>query len=297
MTTIALQAGTARAEIALNGGEARAWAIADRSLLWRPDPAYWADTAPILFPIVGWTAGGRVRIGDSFYPLGLHGFARHADFTVTRQAPAAVRLELASTATTRILYPFDFRLSVDHVLGETRFTTILTIANVGATPMPYACGLHPGFCWPFAGGSMADYRLRFEHAEVPFVPEISAAGLFLPSQRPVPLEAEILPLTPALFAKEALCFLSAKSRSIRFEHQSGAAIIVETEDFPHFALWSRPGAPFLSIETWTGHGDPQDFAGSLFDKPGMRLLAPGAEARHAATYVYCDGAKAADAMS
>ncbi len=288
MTTIVLQYGKARVEIARYGGEARSWAIADRSLLWRPDPAYWADTAPILFPVVGWTAGGQVRIGDSFYPLGLHGFARHAEFTVTQQAPASVRLELESTAETRRLYPFDFCLSVDYVLSEKRFATILTIANRGAVPMPYACGLHPGFRWPFAGGTLTDYRLRFERPEDPFVPEISATGLFLPSRRPVPLEVEILPLAPELFAKEALCFLDAKSRSIRFEHKSGAAIIVEVEDFPYFALWSRPGAPFLSIETWTGYGDPQDFAGSLFDKPGMRLLAPGTKARHAANYVYRD---------
>ncbi|MGP0061304.1 MAG: aldose 1-epimerase family protein [Beijerinckiaceae bacterium] len=286
MTAIALQTGKASAEIALEGAQARIWTIGGTPLLWRPNPVFWPDTAPILFPVVGWTAGGRVRVGATCYPLGLHGFARHADFAVGLQAPGSVRLDFASNAATRKLYPFDFFFSVEHGLSEMRFATVLTIANRGVTPMPYACGLHPGFCWPFAGGSLTDYRLRFEHAEEPFVPEISTAGLFLPTRRRLPLDGPILPLTPDLFANEALCFLAAKSRFVRFEHESGAAITIEAESFPHFAVWSRPGASFLSIETWTGYGDPENFEGDLFEKPSMLILPPGEQARHAANYIY-----------
>jgi galactose mutarotase-like enzyme len=294
MTRIELRAGRAQVEIAARGAEMRSWTIEGRSLIWQPDPAFWADTAPILFPVVGWTANGRVRVGETFYPLGLHGFARHEDFAIAQQAPDCVRLELLSKAATLAQYPFDFSFSVEYKLSETLLTTALTIANRGAAPLPYACGLHPGFCWPFAGGDPADYRLRFAAVEEPFVPEISDRGLFLPHRRHVPLQkapdGTILPLTPDLFAKEALCFLSARSRSVCFEHEaSGAALVIEVEDFPHFALWSRPGAPFLSIETWTGYGDPHDFAGEIFDKPGMRMLAHGATARHAARYIYVAG--------
>lgn len=286
MPTLSLAAGEARAEIALKGAETRTWTIGGRPLLWRSDPAFWADTAPILFPVVGWTAGGRIRVGETFYPLGLHGFARHADFVVASREPACVRLDLVSNEATRALYPFDFCLSVEHRLRETSLMSSLTLANRGAVPMPYACGLHPGFCWPFSGGNMTDYCVRFEHPEPPFVPQISKAGLFLPGRRPVPLSGTVMPLAPDLFAKEALCFLSAKSRVLRFEHTSGAAISVEAENFPHFALWSRPGAAFLSIETWTGHGDREDFDGDLYGKPSMLILPPGGEARHAAKYVF-----------
>jgi galactose mutarotase-like enzyme len=52
------------------------------------------------------------------------------------------------------------------------------------------------------------------------------------------------------------------------------------------ALWTRPGAPFLCLEAWTGHSDPEGFAGDLFEKPAMRALAPGARARHRAVYRY-----------
>ncbi|HYF55756.1 MAG TPA: aldose 1-epimerase family protein, partial [Salinarimonas sp.] len=80
----------------------------------------------------------------------------------------------------------------------------------------------------------------------------------------------------------ALVLRDARSRWMRLEAPSGAAIAVEAEDFPHLALWTRPGAPFLSLETWTGHADPEGFSGDIADKPGMRLLAPGASAAHRA---------------
>ena len=54
----------------------------------------------------------------------------------------------------------------------------------------------------------------------------------------------------------------------------------------YLVLWTRPGAPFLCLEAWTGYSDPEGFAGDLFEKPAMRSLAPGARARHQAVYRY-----------
>jgi hypothetical protein len=61
---------------------------------------------------------------------------------------------------------------------------------------------------------------------------------------------------------------------------SGASIGMRLEDFPHLAVWTKPGAPFLSLEAWTGHGDPEGFAGELIDKPSMILLPPDAQRSH-----------------
>lgn len=72
---------------------------------------------------------------------------------------------------------------------------------------------------------------------------------------------------------------------MRFEHELGATVTVEVVDIPHFAVGSRPGAAFLSIETWTGHGDPENFKGDLFDKPSTLVLLPAEKARHAANYI------------
>ena len=152
--------------------------------------------------------------------------------------------------------------------------------------MPYACGLHPGFRWPFAGGAPDDYQILFDEREATSVPVISPDGLFTRQSRRAPLDGRKLPLTTTLLEKEALCFLDARSRRLRFGHGSGAAIDIALEDFPHIALWSKPPGRFLSIEAWTGHGDFVDADGDLFAKASMRHLAPGASATHAAKFSF-----------
>ena len=152
--------------------------------------------------------------------------------------------------------------------------------------MPYAIGYHPGFNWPFAGGEKHEHAVVFEHAEDPMVPEIGQAGLPRSTRRPVPMEGRRLSLPDGLIAGTPLCFFNAHSRSVRFESPTGAAIVVEAENYPHFAIWAKAGAPYLSIEEWTGHADPEDFAGELADKPSMLFLAAGAKARHAVKLTY-----------
>src|SRR4051794_34666355 len=100
-------------------------------------------------------------------------------------------------------------------------------------------------------------------------------------RRPVLLEGHRPSDHDSIFANEALCFLDAESRWVSFVDGDGHAITVDVVNFPHLALWNKIGAPFLSIETWTGYGDPHDFDGELFDKPAMLLLAPGDQSRHA----------------
>lgn len=286
MDRIRLQTDGASADVALRGAELRSWEVAGRSLLWSPDPAIWAETAPILFPVVGWTRNARIFVHGRSHPFGLHGFARERPFVVLEQEPARVRLELASSDDTRELYPFDWRLVVEYRLDGPTLVIAMQIHNTGATAMPYACGFHPGFRWPFAGGDPEDYAILFDRPERADVPVISADGLFTHDLRPVPLDGCRLPLSRALMAKEALCFLNVESRELRFSHASGAAITVHLEDFPHVALWSRTGGRFLSIEAWTGHGDYVDADGDLFRKPSMRHLPPGSVGRHAAKFSF-----------
>ena len=150
----------------------------------------------------------------------------------------------------------------------------------GRRPLPYALGVHPGFRWPLSDSAREAYRVEFEKAEKPEVPVITKEGLFSQSTRPVPLDGCVLPLSDKLLSREALCFLNANSNFLRFVAPDGAAISMTVEDFPHFAVWSQRGAPFVSLEAWTGHGDPDGFDGDIPEKPSMRLLAPGGEARH-----------------
>jgi galactose mutarotase-like enzyme len=282
---VTLKHGRASAEIALAGAEARAWRIDGRDLLWPGDPAVWDQISPILFPVVGWTRVGE-RVDGRQYALGLHGFAAAQIFVVESQSASAVRLTVRDNAETRAVYPFSFRLTLDYRLADRALEMAIEVENEGAAPMPYACGLHPGFRWPFADGPRDGCEIHFEKPERPEVPVLVPGGLISPRRRPIPIEGSILKLTDELFALDALCFIDPASRALRFVEPGGAAIELALGGFPHFALWMRPGAPYLCLEAWTGYSDPEGFTGELKDKPGMRFLAPGAAARHSATYSF-----------
>jgi galactose mutarotase-like enzyme len=277
---IRLTSGGDEAAISPLGAEAVAWKVAGTDLLWTADPQIWPRTSPVLFPIVGRARQGRISVDGRSYPMGIHGFAASSLFAVTGRSDDTAQFRLVDSDATRESFPFPFRLDIGYRLAPGSLAVSFVVENPGGAPLPYALGLHPGFAWPFSAGERDGYRIEFECAERAEVPVITPEGLFSSAPRPVPIAGRLLQLSDALMAKEALCFLDARSRSVRFVAPDGAAIRIETEDFPHIALWSRPGAPFLSIESWTGHGDPHEFAGDISEKPSMRSLLPGATARH-----------------
>lgn len=282
--TITAGDGT-QATIAVDGAEPVSWQVAGREYLWSGDPAHWNRHAPWLFPVVGASTGGAVQVGARAYPMPQHGFARDLPFTVIERAGDSVRLRLADSAETRVHYPYAFRLDITTRVGPGRLAFEIEVENTDALPLPYGLGFHPAFPWPFAGGTRAadgGYAVRFEHPERPFALEVGPGGLLLRAERPIPLEGETLPLDPAIFT-EALVFRDAASRWLRFTGPAGEAIRMDVSDFPHLAVWTKPTAPFLSLECWTGHADWAGFAGDLTDRDSQRLLAPGALARHGVT--------------
>ncbi len=273
------------AKVSTFGAELSAWRADSVDLIWEKDPAIWDQTAPVLFPVVGWTRDGRVRVDGETYPLALHGFAWKKRFEIIERRDDYLRLALADDAETRALYPFAFRFEVEFRLRPGALDNNLIVTNTGGRPLPYACGLHPAFRWPLAG-STAQHAIVFEKAERAEVPIIGPGGLFSEPVRKTPLAGRRLPLAPDMFARDALCFLNIESRSLVFDNGAGARLALTLNDFPHVGFWTLPPASYLCIEPWTGHGDPEDFHGDLYEKPSMRNLAPGERARHGAIFAF-----------
>jgi galactose mutarotase-like enzyme len=280
-----LTAGPARAWIARRGAECRQWSIGGVDLLWPGDPAVWLAIAPVLFPVVGWTRNGQVRVAGRVFQLGVHGFAAAAEFELAHLADDHASFVLNDGPQTRAVYPFGFRLEIDYRLSATALAVTMSVTNTGAEAMPHAIGLHPGFRWPMAGSTF-EHAIIFESPEHPEVPVIAPGGLFSAGRRSVPLDGAVLRLDADLFANEALCFLDVASRTLLYDNGAGQGLSISLENFPHVALWARPPAAFLAIEAWTGHGDPEYFEGDLFNKPSMIILPPGASSRHAVRYEY-----------
>ncbi|MBB4198079.1 aldose epimerase [Rhodoblastus sphagnicola] len=281
--SLEIACGDARARIALRGAELKSWRVGADDLLWPGDPASWPDSAPLLFPVVGWTRDGA-RVDGRRYPLGLHGFARGETFRVVAAGEDRVTLALSAHADTRALYPFAFCFTVEYIITNNKLHQVIHVENEDVRPMPYAVGLHPGFRWPLPGAS-GPHQIVFEAEESPETPVIAPGGLFSDEKRAIPLEqGRRLRLTPNLFS-EALCFLDARSRFLEFSSEN-RVLRMELENLPHIALWTLPGAEFLCLEAWTGHGDPVGFSGDLYAKPSMRVLGPKEKARHGATFCW-----------
>jgi len=282
---IRLSAGTSEAVVALQGGQPIAWRVDGRDLLWSGDPEHWAWHAPVLFPVVGQVNGGSVRIRSQTYEMPRHGFARTSPFRCVdyREDRAHFCLD-AETAETA--FPLPFRLDMVVTLQPRSLSIDFTVGNPGSDRLPYALGFHPAFPWPFDTGPQTAYDLRFEAVEQPEVPVIAPDGLLRKEHRSIPLVRNRLPLAPELFSQDALVFLNARSRSWQFVAPSGARIEMRMQNFPHVAAWTKPGAPFLSLEAWTGHADPEGFAGELVDKPSMILLPPNAQHQHRVELIF-----------
>ena len=288
--SVTLEAGDASAVIAVRGAEPRSWRVGGRELLWHADGSHWDRSAPILFPVVGASAGGTIHVDGVPHPMPQHGFARDTLFDVVERRPEAVRLRLSESATTRAHYPFVFVLEVTIALAPATLSLAFAVRNVGPQPMPYALGVHPAFPWPFDAASREGHAVEFaapEHADVPL---LTSDGLLQRRTRRLDLHGTRLTLTPELFGQGALVFLDAASAAVTFVSPSGARITLAGEGFPHLALWTKPSAPFLSMEAWTGHAEWDDGGGELRDRPSMRSLAEGAAARHEVRMTYSAGA-------
>jgi galactose mutarotase-like enzyme len=289
---VRLAAGGASAVVAAEGGELRSWRPAGApELLWHGDPAHWPFWAPILFPIVGHLRDDRYRWRGRSYAMVRHGFTRFLQFRCEQTGPEAARFVLVDDAATRRAYPFAFRLPVDYALGVDTLDVGLAVENRGDEPMPYGAGFHPAFHWPFAGGTKNAYRVELEREEAPTVPELTATGLICRTTRPSPLVGRRLDLRPELFSGGAFVFAEARSREMAFVAGDGSAIVMTVGDFPHLAIWTKPTAPFLSLEAWTSFSDAEDGDGELERKPSMIRLPPGETRRHGVRLAWRDAGR------
>jgi galactose mutarotase-like enzyme len=277
-SAIDLRHGAARATIARRGAEALIWRIGDRDMLWSGDPAWWGQVAPVLFPICGAARDDIVRFGGVPHPMPLHGFAAGLDFAIAATTDNTVVLTLTDGPATRPSLPFPFRLALRYALTDNDLSIDLDVTNPGPEPLPYALGLHPGFALPGGVGAV-----EFEAVESETVPVVRDR-LFTAERRPSGVAGRRLDTGADTFARGALCFLDAASRSLRMSGPDGHGVGVRFEGFPHLVLWGRPGAPFLAVEAWTGHGDSVGFSGDFAERASMRLLPPGETASYGAVF-------------
>ena len=249
-----------------------------RDLLWNGDAAVWAGRAPLLFPIVGALAGGEYRLGERRYALARHGFARGLRFDVLRNEAQHALLRLGSGPATLGHYPFEFELDADYFVEDATLTMTTTVRNTGSTPLPASFGYHPAFRWPLPyGAQRSAHFVEFERDEPAPMRRLDKQGLVIAQQSPTPIVQRRLLLDDALFTDDVVIFDQVRSRSVSYGAATGPRLEVRFPDSPYLGLWTKPGAHFICIEPWNGIADPQGFSGEFAAKPGVFMVAPGAQ--------------------
>ena len=251
---------------------------AGRDLLWNGDAAVWAGRAPLLFPIVGALAGGEYRLGGRRYALSRHGFARGLRFEVVHADAHRVRLRLEAGPATLEHYPFQFQLEADYAMEGATLTVTAAVRNAGAVPMPASFGYHPAFRWPLPyGAERSAHHVEFELEEPAPMRRLSQDGLLIAQQSPTPIVQRRLALDDALFSDDVIIFDQVRSRAVSYGAAAGPRIGVRFPDSPYLGLWTKPGAGFICTEPWNGIADPQGFSDDFTAKPGVFMVAPGAQ--------------------
>src|SRR5829696_7061055 len=145
------------ADVAPHGAQLMSLKTAEgQELLWQGDPRYWADRAPILFPLIGPVVGGQIHHGRHNYPMPPHGFARGRNFAVSQQTPTSCLLELRDDRETRSHYPFAFTLRVGFELSDDSLHCTISVENPNEESLPADVGFHPGFNWPLTPGQVKE---------------------------------------------------------------------------------------------------------------------------------------------
>jgi galactose mutarotase-like enzyme len=246
-------------------------------LMTNADPAFWPKHAPILFPAIGVTDGGVIRVDGREYPMPKHGFARDLPFTVVETTPTGATFALTDTPETRAHYPFAFRLEIAFRLDAATLAIEVQVINPADTPLLAQFGFHPAFAWPLPyGESRADHRIVFARDEPGRLREITPAGLIAAETRDSPLAGRTLALADALFLDDALVWDPVASDAVTYGAATGPQLRIAFPDTPRLGIWTKPGAPFVCVEPWHGIADPEGFTGDYADKPGVFAVAPGA---------------------
>ena len=242
-------------------------------VLWHGDPTFWKGQAPILFPTIGKLQDGRYQLDGQTYELAPHGFARTMDFTLINQQPDSLTYQLLPTAETRARYPFEFELKVIYRLSGNALSIEYAVRNTGASVMPFSIGCHEAYNLP---GPIDECFLEFEKIETADPCLINAKGMVSTETVAVLKNTRTLPLSKTLFDRDVLIFLDVKSKKVTLgAKNSPRRLTVEFAGFPHLGIWAKPAAPFVCIEPWFGHTDPEQPYGDIWNKPGIISLEAG----------------------
>lgn len=246
--------------------------------MWQADPRYWANHAPVLFPIVGGLKNNTYFHQGKAYSLPRHGFIRYNEkITLRHSSTNHLTFGLSHDSESLLVYPFPFDFEIRFSLAGNRITVSHHVHNVGEEMMYFSLGGHPAFACPLhSHESYEDYYLEFDQQETARTWVLDDHGQ-IEKEGPLMMKnSDILPLHSHLFDKDALIFKELNSRTVQLKSkQSSQVLTLRYDRWPYLGIWAKPQAPFVCIEPWLGLADHSDTDQVLQNKFGILTLEPG----------------------
>lgn len=263
--------------------------------LWHGDAEFWNGRSPLLFPIVGGMWNGVCRIDGREYRIPKHGFVRQRQWTLLRSTPTALTFTLENAPEEAALFPWPYRLEVTYSLDRRTLRSDFRVANLSKTsPMWFQFGGHPALLmpdWRREGQDVQGY-LRFEGRPISML-RASVQGCTEAARVPIPWNDDmetstalarhqpanaLVPVCVKTFAHEALIFDDRQVSAVQVLDLQKRLVARVSSSAPAWLVWSPQGkhAPFVCCEPWYGLCDPQDFSGSIQERPYIQQAAPGA---------------------
>lgn len=224
-----------------------------KEYIWQGDPEFWADRAPVLFPIVSSLKDNEYTYKGKKYSMGMHGFAKDCEFKVEKQSEASVTLLLTSDEKTLKQYPFEFEFRVVYTLKDNSLSVDFIVDNKTDGEMFYSAGSHEGYA---IDGEISNYSIVLDEAETLPRHEVVEGYGIGEEEYPCFENSKELKLEEKYFAVDAIIFMNMKSRGLSLrDDRTGEKLHVSFPKADTILVWREPNAPFVCIEPWCGVTD------------------------------------------
>lgn len=250
--------------------------------IWQADPAIWKRHAPILFPIVGRLKDKTYTVAGKSYTITQHGFGRDLEWTPQPVNQQQINFVLTQNDYTKSMYPWDFTCTVRYTLDGATLRKEHCVRNDSDTVLYYEVGGHDAYALCLCPHeAITDYYVAFEGIDT-LHPIITDEQVLLTQEHgSVPLEDGRLAITRETFAHDALMLDHLPVRRAMIGSTTNKKrITMDFADFDYFAVWSAYkdcDVPFVCLEPWSTLPDGNYLDHALENKPGIRVLQPGAE--------------------
>ncbi|MCI2129239.1 MAG: hypothetical protein LKK25_07550 [Sphaerochaeta sp.] len=223
--------------------------------IWGGNPTYWNRHAPILFPLSGPTKDSKIIVDGKEYILPNNGFARDLDFTIGKVTDKTAAFTLEDSETSRSMYPFGFRLTVEYTLADDGFTVKSTVESK-TDGMRFVYALHPAFNLAINEGADLDsYSILFSEEEKQDR-DIMVNKVFQRQQNG--LSGKVMHLLRTDLDQGPVVLRNVKSKSVTLSSSKGNhGVTISMGGLKTLVCWSPEGkkAPFVCVEPMYSFGD------------------------------------------